>query len=162
MLSWEAFESALAGVLRDLSARSYLIVSSSPESVYVQFAQGADVLQAEASGDSASPPVPPLSVEAVDALVGAGWTQPDFGRGGNPNWTWMLETPTLSSEYRLLAGACVLALQLRGVPGPESLSYRAWREAERPKQDALYYPGDLDSGDPELVLSALGISVSAA
>lgn len=161
-MTWDEFRDRLAQTLRTLTPRCYLIVSASGEPGYVQFAAGGDALQAEAAGPRF---VTGPAAHAADdpALTGAGWTAPTAAQ---PNWSYELPIPALTSEYAALAGRCVVALRdVYGLAGPGVLSYRAWREPETQPAGVTWSPerfGELDPGEDPLPLPGLGLAAESA
>jgi hypothetical protein len=138
---WEALSGGLVEALRDLSDRAFLIVYSRTEPrVFVQFACGEHELHAEA----AAAPEPGV-------LHASGWTPPIDN--APPNWSCSLPLPALTAEYTTLASRCVSALRdAHGLPDPDALVYKAWRDAEWPSAAA-----DRDPGENPLMLPWLGI-----
>ncbi|MEV0676008.1 hypothetical protein AB0I60_05735 [Actinosynnema sp. NPDC050436] len=141
MSGWEEFGASLTEALRDVADRVYLIVHSQANpKVYVQFRGEADQLHAQAAG----PEVVPWS--DVDAMAAAGWVPPDGF--DPPNWTFSLPVPALTGEYAALAERCVVALRdAFGLPGPEGLVYKAWRDGEWPLAGETWSPERLAARD---------------
>ena len=142
MSEWVAFGERLTEALREVSDRVFLIVHSRAEPlVFVQFASGEHELHAEAAA--------PVDGSGMAA---AGWVAPSGI--DPPNWTFAMPLPALTVEYSALASRCVVALRdAHGLPGPDGLVYKAWRDAEGPSGD----PSDRDPGENPLVLSWLGL-----
>ncbi|MGC7101420.1 TY-Chap domain-containing protein [Amycolatopsis lurida] len=145
MSGWEAFGGGLTEALREVSDRVFLVVFSRAEPrVFVQFAGGEHELHAEAGAPAADP----------DRMAAAGWVPPTGD--DPPNWTCSLPVPALTVEYAALAARCVVALRDgHGLPGPDGLVYKAWRDAEWPS--GAVSPGERDLGENPLVLSWLDI-----
>ncbi|MFC5286606.1 hypothetical protein ACFPM7_06050 [Actinokineospora guangxiensis] len=139
---WKAFGDGLIEALREVSDRVFLVVFSRAEPrVFVQFAGGEHELHAETAGESSG------------RLADAGWTPPT---GLDPNWTFSLPQPALTAEYAALAARCVTALRdAHGLPGPDQLVYKAWRDAEWPSTTPA--SAQRDRGENPLELSWLGI-----
>ncbi|QQQ74238.1 hypothetical protein IOD16_23910 [Saccharothrix sp. 6-C] len=146
---WEAFGGGLTEALREVSDRVFLVVFSRAEPrVFVQFAGGEHELHAEAGSPAADP----------GPLAAAGWAPPTGD--APPNWACTLPLPALTVEYAALAARCVVALRdVHGLPGPDELVYKAWRDAEWPS-DAVP-AARRDRGEHPLVLSWLGIPPAA-
>lgn len=142
---WEAFGGGLTEALREVSDRVFLVVFARAEPrVFVQFAGGEHEIHAEAAAPTGDPV----------RMAETGWTPPTDS--SSPNWTCSLPLPALTVEYAALAARCVVALRdVHGLPGPDGLVYKAWRDAEWPS-DAIP-PADRDRGENPLVLSWLGI-----
>lgn len=151
---WDAFRTRLANTLREVTDRVYLIVQSSENPhAYVQFAANLESLTAEAPGTDV------VSETRESVLMGAGWSAPEPGRD---NWFSLLPFPALTAEYDELAGRCVEALRdAYAISWPGHLTYRAWREPEHERAPGRWKPKGsltLDPGEPELVLSQLGLA----
>ncbi|MBB5957296.1 hypothetical protein FHS29_004827 [Saccharothrix tamanrassetensis] len=142
---WEAFGGGLTEALREVSDRVFLVVFSRADPrVFVQFAGGEHELHAEAAAPSADP----------GRMAAAGW-KPPTGIDP-PNWTCSSPLPALTVEYAAIAARCVVALRdVHGLPGPDELVYKAWRDAEWPS--GAVPSAERDLGENPLVLSWLGI-----
>ena len=143
MKSWTKFAQNLGISLRRVSDRAFLVVSVAERpGVFVQFAGGPGELHAEAR-DTGDPAV----------LAAAGWHPPD---AGFDNWYLELPLPALTAEYLDLAERCVAALcDGFGVPAPDDLVYRAWREPE-PVPPGEQRAGR-DKGENPLWMPMLGV-----
>ncbi|MDQ0642117.1 TY-Chap domain-containing protein [Microbacterium murale] len=157
MSEWSQFGDRLAAGFRAVSERVFLIVSARDDSrIYVQFAGGSDAMDAEAPGAAV--------VEGIDeaVLAAAGWAAPSAGQ---PNWSFELPLPALTSEYAELAERCVVALRdVFGVTDPGQLVYRAWRDAEAFPQGVTLYPEQieaLDRGEDPLEIAQLGLPAAS-
>lgn len=150
---WAGFVDRLVDAFRVLSERVSVIVSwqENPR-LYVQFAAGADVLYAEATG--------PAFVSGFDPtpLVTSAWVRPDLSR---PNWSFALPLPALAAEYARLAERYVVTLRdVFGVESPDALQYRAWRDPERFPEGVTLSPSQLsalDAGEVPLAIPELGL-----
>lgn len=142
---WEAFGGGLTEALREVSDRVFLVVFSRADPrVFVQFAGGEHELHAEAGASSADP----------SRMSAAGWVPPTGGDA--PNWTCSLPLPALTVEYAALVARCVVALrEAHGLPGPDGLVYKAWRDAEWPS--GAVPSAERDLGENPLGLLWLGI-----
>jgi hypothetical protein len=143
---WVAFGGRLTEALREVSDRVFLIVfwQADPR-VFVQFAGGEHELHAEAAG---------VSSADLSGMAAAGWVAPSGI--DPPNWSSSLPLPALTVEYSALASRCVVTLRdAHGLPGPDGLVYKAWRDAEWPTGGDPSAERDL--GENPLVLSWLGI-----
>ena len=156
-MDWTEFHERLQATLRDFTDRCYLIVSAPGDGGYVQFAAIEDELAAEASGPEFTKDV---AAHAADdpVMLAAGWTAPTRAQ---PNWSFDLPLPALTREYAELAGRCVVALRdVFGVPDPQVLGYRAWREPEE-QPPGVTWPAErfeqLDPGENPLPLPELGL-----
>ena len=158
---WTAFAEGLRTTLRDLDERTYLIITWTKANVFVQYAQGEDTLNAEAVADEYVPEDLELTIPQVGEMTDLGWTPPTVNPAGRFNWYIDVPWPASSAAYRHVAAASVAALRIRGVPSPDELVYKAWREPERPPEGVTFYEEDLDHGDPNLPLPALGIPRTA-
>lgn len=150
---WTEFEGRLARALPSVADRVFLIVSCADSpGHYVQFAADGNRLDAETPGAR-------FGARADEgALLAAGWQSPDPIH----NLTSPLPLPALTSEYRQLAGRCVVALRdVYGLVSPAELVYTAWRDGEvlpsgitvsQERIDAL------DRGDMGLEIPELGLS----
>lgn len=147
---WEAFGGGLTEALREVSDRVFLVVFPRADPrVFVQFAGGEHELHAEAAWVPAADP---------SRMAAAGWTPPTGT--DPPNWTCSSPLPALTVEYAAMAARCVVALRdVHGLPGPDALVYKAWRDAEWPS--AAVPPTERDPGENPLVLSWLGIPAAA-
>ncbi|MEU4805743.1 hypothetical protein [Actinosynnema sp. NPDC023587] len=155
MSDWAEFGGRLAGTLRDVGDRVFLVVFwQANRRMYVQFAGGAHELLAQASG--------PEVVPSADfsGMTEAGWAAPSVGIDP-PNWSFSLPLPASSDEYSALAERCVVALRdAYGLPGPDGLVYKAWRDGELPPAGESWSAertAARDRGENPLVLSGLGI-----
>lgn len=160
-MTWSEFRDHLQATLRELTDRTFLIVSTpSAGGGYVQFAGGADDLSAEASGPEFTEGV---ATHAADdtTMLAAGWRAP---RGPQPNWSCELALPALTGEYTGVAERCVIALRdVFHLPDPQLLTYRAWREPERQPPGVTWQPerfDDLDPGADPLALPSLGLQAT--
>lgn len=154
---WSEFSGRLVSAFRVVSDRVFLIVSSQKNSrVYVQFAGGPDAVFAETPGVAV--------VAGIDeaGLFAAGWIAPSVGQ---PNWSFELPLPALTSEYAELAGRCVVVLRdVFGVARPGDLQYKAWRDSESFPQGVTFYPEQieaLDKGENPLEIPQLGLSAES-
>ena len=156
-VTWDEFGGRLQATLRELTERCVLIVSAPGRGGYVQFVAEADELTAEAAG-------PEFTVDSAahwaddPAMLVAGWTAPIASA---PNWTAVLALPALTAEYAALVDRCVIALRdVYRLPGPEVLSYHAWREPES-QPPGVTWPAEqidrLDPGEDPLRLPQLGL-----
>jgi hypothetical protein len=156
-MDWNDFQERLQGALRTLGDRTCLIVVAPHEGGYVQFAGLADALSAEASGPGFAKGA---AVHAADdpTMLAAGWTAPSRPQ---PNWSFALDLPALTSEYAELASRCVVALRdVFQVADPAVLGYQAWREPEQQPLGVTWSPErfeQLDPGENPLPLPALGL-----
>ncbi|GAB3634243.1 hypothetical protein GCM10027421_35970 [Microbacterium shaanxiense] len=154
---WSDLAGRLVAAFRVVSDRVFLIVSSRENSrLYVQFAGRADALYAEAAGPEFVPDADATRLESL------GWERPTSGQ---PNWSFVLPLPALTSEYSALAERCVVALRdVFGVTDPGQLIYRAWREAEAFPQGVTLYPEQieaLDKGEDPLEMAQLGLPAAS-
>lgn len=154
---WSEFSERLVAAFRVVSDRVFLIVSLRENSrVYVQLAGGSDALFAEAPGVAV--------VAGIDeaGLADADWAAPSVGQ---PNWSFVLPLPALTSEYSALAERCVVALRdVFGVTDPGQLVYRAWRDGEAFPQGVTLYPEQieaLDKGEDPLEIVQLGLPAAS-
>ncbi len=151
-MDWTEFEKNLARTLRDVSDRVLLVISDAHTPRYVQFSGQEDTVQAQCPGLDVVPD--------ADATVlrDSGWDMPG---PAEPNWTYWLPLPALSSEYEELAARCIRALRdAYHLASPDSLHYRAWREPELMPPGVTMYPeqiAELDPGEDPLPLPTLGI-----
>lgn len=156
MTDWTGFEHGLASALRSVTERVFLIIASGADPRrYVQFAGGQQRLDAEAPGTEV------VAIANETTLSAAGWTAASFDV---PNWTSSLELPALTAEFQLLAGRCVTALRdAYGIPSPDYLWYRAWREPEQMPAGVTWSPeriARLDRGESALKLPRLGLATN--
>ncbi|WP_146108308.1 hypothetical protein V5P93_002232 [Actinokineospora auranticolor] len=145
MSTWDMFAGGLTEALREVSDRVFLVVFSRADPLkFVQFAGGEHELHAEAGA-------PPAD---TGRLAAAGWTPPIDN--APPNWACSSPLPALTAEYTAMTTRCVVALRdVHGLPDPDDLVYKAWRDPEWPS-DAVP-PTEWDLGENPLVLSWLGI-----
>ncbi|GAA3031262.1 TY-Chap domain-containing protein [Actinokineospora globicatena] len=141
---WEAFGGGLTEALRDVSDRVLLVVFSRADpQVFVQFAGSDHELHAEAGAPADPSP-----------MAAAGWVPPTGI--DPPNWTSSLPLPALTVEYTAMAARCVVALRdVHGLPTPDELVYKAWRDAEWPSDTTS--SAKRDPGENPLALSWLDI-----
>ncbi len=141
---WVAFGGRLTEALREVSDRVFLVVFQQADPrVFVQFAGGEHELHAEAAA--------PVDGSGMTA---AGWVGPSGI--DPPNWSSSLPLPALTAEYAALAARCVVALRdAHGLPGPDGLVYKAWRDAEWPTDDDP--SADRDRGENPLAVPWLGL-----
>ena len=158
-MSWNDFGERLQRALREVTDRSVLIVAAAAElgAGYVQFIGVDDLLVAEASGPEFVTGVATHTAEQP-IMLAAGWVAPTRPQ---PNWSFDLALPALTSEYAELAGRCVTALRdVFGIAEPEVLTYRAWREPEQQPPGVTWPPerfDQLDPGENPLILPSLGL-----
>ncbi len=155
---WAGFTEGLRTTLRDLDERTFLIIRWTKGNIFVQYAQDADALTAEAVADEYAPEDRVLTIAQVGEMTDLGWTPPTVNPAGRFNWYLDVPCPATSAVYRHVAAASVQALRIRGVASPDELVYKAWREPQRPPQGVTFYDEDLDPGDPELQLPGLPIT----
>ncbi|MGM1059023.1 TY-Chap domain-containing protein [Saccharothrix sp. Mg75] len=146
MSDWEAFGGGLTEALREVSDRVFLVVFSRADPrVFVQFAGGEHELHCEAAGAPSA---------GYSRMAEAGWTPPTGI--DPPNWTCSSPLPALTAEYAAMAARCVVALRdVHGLPGPDGLAYKAWRDAEWPSGTTP--SAERDPGENPLVLPWLDI-----
>lgn len=162
-MDWTEFRDRLQATLIELTDRSFLIVSTPGASAgYVQFAGLEDALAAEASGPEFAADVATHGPDDPTMLA-AGWVAPSSPQ---PNWSFELALPALTSEYAGLADRCVVALRdVFHVADPAVLAYRAWREPEEQPPGVTWSAGrieDLDPGENPLSLPELGLQPQPA
>ena len=127
---------------------------STVPTVYVQFAQTSESLTIRTGGEDVLP-----GSSRSEQLTALGWEPPSTDPSGQRTWHTSLGWPARSGEYAGLAQMCVAVLRdLNGVPSPEELEYRAWREAEEPPEGVTYYEDELEPAEPHLVFARLGIT----
>ncbi|MFT3861911.1 TY-Chap domain-containing protein [Micropruina sp.] len=156
-MTWDDFRDNLRATLRELSDRCLLIVAAPGKQGYVQFSATEAELTAEAAGPvfTAGP-----AAHGADepVMLAAGWTAPT---PSGPNWSAALALPALSAEYAALADRCVVALRdVYLLPGPEALSYQAWREPAFQPAGVTWSAERIDALDPgenPLPLPSLGL-----
>lgn len=159
-MDWTEFRDRLRATQRDLTDRCFLVVSSTAGTGagYVQFAAYDDLLSAEASG-----PAFTRGAAAHDdddpTMLGAGWVPPTRSQ---PNWSFELPLPALTSEYAELAERCVVALRdVFHCDSPGSLGYRAWREPAVQPEGTTWSQEQIDQLDPgadPLPLPSFGVA----
>lgn len=158
-VDWTEFRDRLRATLVELTDRSFLIVSSPRGATvgYVQFAGGSEALSAEASGPEFAAGA---AAHADDdpVLLSAGWSPPNRPQ---PNWSFELALPALTTEYAELADRCVIALRdVFHVSDAAALTYQAWREPEEQPPGVTWSPerfDQLDPGENPLSLPSLGL-----
>jgi len=99
-MTWDEFRDRLRVSLRSLTDRCCVVVVASDERGCVQFFGTVDVLSAEASGPEV---VGGAAVHGPDdpTMLAAGWKQ---STRAQPNWSFDLPLPAMTSEYAVLAG----------------------------------------------------------
>ncbi|WP_051022276.1 DUF6301 family protein [Nocardia pneumoniae] len=129
MTQWEQFADELAERLSTLSA-GVIVKAIEPEAPgqfrLVQFAQDADSLVAELTGDAYLDPADRPTLEGRQRIIDAGWQLPDSDHGDN--WWIELPWPNPASINHQLAAMVVAGLRdgFR-IPSPNALSYDAWK-----------------------------------
>lgn len=160
-MDWNDLRNRLQATLPDLTDRCYLIVGASDDGGYVQFAVCEDVLSAEASGPEFVAG-PATHTTEDPTMLAAGWVAPTRAQ---PNWSFELGLPAMTSELAGMADRCVVALRdVLHVADPAVLTYRAWREAEVQPPGVTWQPerfDELDPGADPLLLPGLGLPLSA-
>jgi hypothetical protein len=141
---WTDFTRSLAAALAQLPDGALVVITERAPATaarYAQFAQRADGLTAEVVGDRFLPLPARLSEEGEEAVLAAGWREPE-PTTGIENWWQRLSWPATADAYRELAGAVTVALRDGyGIPGPAALEYRAWlRDTGAPLDLALPIP----------------------
>lgn len=160
-MQWNEFGQRLQATLRTLTDRCYLIVSAPADGGYVQFARATGALIAEASGPGS---VGGAATHQADdpALLAAGWTAP---ADHQPNWSFELPLPALTSEYAGLAERCTVALRdVLQVAAPDTLTYSAWRDPALQPAGVTWSPeriDELDRGQFPLPLPTLGLPLES-
>ena len=157
--TWEQVTAGLAATLPQLEDRSVLTISwSAVPTVYVQVEQSATETVALTGADDVLGPDRSLRPTDRFVLEAAGWAAPEVDPTGRRTWRTSVPWPVRTEEYEQLAFRCVNVLRLvHGVPNPEELEYRAWRDAEPPPEHELYYEENLDPAEPHLSLPRLGL-----
>lgn len=161
-MDWNEFRDRLRAALSGLTDRCYLIVGAPGFGGYVQFAGTGNSLAAEASGPEfvAGPASHPTD---DPTMLAAGWAAPTRPQ---PNWTFALQLPALTSEYAELAERCVIALRdVFHLADPAVLTYQAWREPEQQPPGvtwSLERFDQLDPGENPMALTELGLQPQPA
>lgn len=155
---WERLVEGLTALLPQLEERMFLLISRADETtVFVQFEQLNTELLMVTGGDDLIPAAQAMSTGGVARLAASGWSPPQPGVAGYL-WHQQLAWPGRSSAYRQFAADAVGTLRdLRGVPSPRDLEYRAWREGEPPPVGITYYEEDLEPEVPHLRFPELGL-----
>lgn len=134
--SWDEFATALRRTLARMGDGVLLVLHPRGRPwQHAQFAQYADELFAEVSGETVEDPaVGHRPTPRGQRLLEAGGWEPPSARDGY-RWHRFVEYPPTSADYREIVDAVVVALRdVNGLPGPEHLAYRAWnsKDADRP------------------------------
>jgi tetratricopeptide (TPR) repeat protein len=130
--AWDELQCNLATALADLEEDEFLILASTAEHYFVQFAgQGKRGMQAEAVSNSFIKDNAKLSAGACEDLLRLGWNAPTYvptkgveqPADGSPNYHVDAATPV---PYARLAALAVKTLrQIYGVRHPAELAYKA-------------------------------------
>jgi hypothetical protein len=159
IVDWDTFEQDLALALPLLAERVRLTICwSTVPPVYVQIYSAPDRLWLRTgAGDVVGFQAGSTDAEESQLDV-RGWDPPATEPSGSHAWWTSLKFPAWSTDYERVASMLVGVLRdVRGVPAPTELEYRAEREAEAPPLDEDFYEENLEPAVPHLVFRQLGI-----